>query len=67
MQIAKRSIQEAWVNTLIGILINQLVLFAFGIPLKSAGAITVIMIALSTIRSYVIRRIFNKKDATKQL
>jgi uncharacterized membrane protein len=59
-QSKKRSIQEAWVNTILGILISNLVLLAFGVPLAQAGIITAVMVFMSTVRSYFVRRFFNR-------
>lgn len=61
MQTKKDSIREAWVNTVAGLLINQAVLWMFGVPFTKASVIMVIMFILSTVRSYIIRRIFNLK------
>jgi len=57
----KRSHQEAAVNTIVGILINQGILLAFGMPLTQATIITAIMVLVSYLRSYVIRRIFSRQ------
>jgi hypothetical protein len=58
-QDRKKSALEAVTNTVTGIVLNQVVLYLAGIPLKHAIGLTVIMFFVSTARSYVIRRIFN--------
>jgi hypothetical protein len=57
-QSRKKSAMEAITNTVTGIAINQLVLYFAGVPLHSAIGMTLVMLILSTARSYVIRRIF---------
>ena len=51
---------EAAANTVIGIIIGQSVLFAFGIPITDSIRITVIIIALSYWRSFVLRIVFRR-------
>lgn len=63
MQSKARSAQESAANTVAGILLNQAVLWAFGVPLASATAITAIMIFISYARSYAVRRFFNALEA----
>jgi hypothetical protein len=57
-QSKSKSALESATNTVVGIVINQAVLWAFGVPFGSATAITVLMIGLSFGRSYIIRRMF---------
>lgn len=61
MQSKKDSALEAWANTIIGYLFNALILWSFDVPLGKATIIGVIAIFVSTARSYIIRRIFNKR------
>lgn len=63
MQSKKLSLYEAWVNSLLGIIASNLVLLAFGVPLGQASAITAVMVLVSTCRSYIVRRFFNKVKA----
>ena len=49
---------EAAANTVIGVIIGQTVLFVFGIPVTEAIPITAIIIALSYVRSFVLRLVF---------
>ena len=58
-QSKKRSFQEALANMILGLILSQIVLFLFGIPVQDAALINVIMIAISFIRSYFVRRFFN--------
>lgn len=51
---------EAAANTIIGVVIGQSVLFVFGIPVTEAIPITVIIITLSYIRSFVLRLAFRR-------
>jgi hypothetical protein len=58
---------EAAANTLIGIIIGQGVLFAFGVPVMEAVPITVIIISLSYMRSFVLRLIFRRFERRKDI
>lgn len=53
---------EAAANTVIGVIIGQTVLFVFGIPVTEAIPITAIIIALSYVRSFVLRLVFRRFD-----
>jgi len=59
-QTRKASAAEAATNAVLGIVLNQLVLAAAGIPLGTATVLTATMILLSTARSYAVRRLFNR-------
>lgn len=59
MQTRKKSAQEAFMNMFLGVVISQVVLYAYGMPIGDASVITVIMIVLSFIRSYAVRRFFD--------
>ena len=50
---------EAAANTIIGSLIGQIALWAYGLPLMHALSLNATLIALSYVRSYVIRRLFH--------
>ena len=69
MQSKKRSFIEAVTNVLVGYLVavisNLIVLPLFGyqVSLFDGFAIGVVFTAISLIRSYVIRRLFNKYDS----
>jgi hypothetical protein len=71
MQTKLESLKESFTNILIGYsvsLVSQLVIFPmFGIdvPLSSNIKIGLWFTVVSIIRSYVIRRWFNKKSARK--
>lgn len=58
-QSVKRSVQETMTNTALGILLSQTILLIFGLPLIKAAGITLVMIVVSIIRSYSVRRFFN--------
>ena len=68
MQTKRRSFIEAVTNVLIGYLVavisNLIVLPLFGyqVSLFDGFAIGVVFTVISLIRSYVIRRLFNKYD-----
>ena len=68
MQSRKRSFIEAVTNVLVGYLVavisNLIVLPLFGyeVSLFDGFAIGVVFTVISLIRSYVIRRLFNKYD-----
>tara|TARA_R100001463_G_C3505876_1_gene219551 strand:+ start:56 stop:271 length:216 start_codon:yes stop_codon:yes gene_type:complete len=70
MQSKKRSFIEAVTNVLVGYLVavisNLIVLPLFGyqVSLFDGFAIGVVFTVISLIRSYVIRRLFNKYDKT---
>ncbi len=53
---------EASANTVIGVIIGQSVLFVFGIPVTEAIPITAIIIALSYVRSFVLRLVFRRLE-----
>jgi len=69
MQTKRRSLIEAVTNVLIGYLVavisNLIVLPLFGyqVSLFDGFAIGVVFTVISLIRSYVIRRLFNKYDS----
>lgn len=69
MQTKRRSFIEAVTNVLIGYLVavisNFIVLPLFGyqVSLFDGFAIGVVFTVISLIRSYVIRRLFNKYDS----
>tara|TARA_E500000318_G_scaffold27873_1_gene28092 strand:- start:1228 stop:1437 length:210 start_codon:yes stop_codon:yes gene_type:complete len=69
MQSKKRSFIEAVTNVLIGYLVavisNLIVLPLFGyqVSLFDGFAIGVVFTVISLIRSYMIRRLFNKYDS----
>lgn len=62
-QSKKKSAAEAVSNTVVGVILNQIVLYAAGIPLSHAAGLTVVMFFVSTARSYVLRRVFSAKEA----
>ena len=62
MQTKKRSAQESAANMVLGIAVSQAVLWAYGMPIGKASAITVTMILLSFVRSYLVRRFFDRLD-----
>lgn len=49
---------EALLNCITGVVLAQLVLWAFGVPLHEALALNVVMILVSYVRSFVLRMIF---------
>lgn len=63
------SFVESWANVFIGFGINfvanLIVLPAFGLPLSASTAfhIGLVFTAISVVRSYVLRRVFNKVKA----
>lgn len=59
MQTPILSLCEAITNTIVGIAISQIVLAGFGIHGRKALSLTLLMIILSTLRTYFIRRGFN--------
>ena len=69
MQSKKRSFIEAVTNVLVGYLVavisNLIVLPLFGyqVSLFDGFAIGVVFTVISLIRSYIIRRLFNKHDS----
>lgn len=71
MQTKRHSVLEAIVNTVIGLVVSfltQLVvypLFGIEISLIHNVYITIIFFIISTIRSYTLRRIFNKLTERK--
>ena len=68
MQSKKQSLIESLTSTTIGIIIgvvlNLTILPIFGYPVSLSDGlwISVIFTAVSVIRSYAVRRIFNSKD-----
>ena len=67
MQSKKQSLIESLTSTtigiIIGILLNLTILPIFGYPVSLADSlwISLIFTAISVVRSYVVRRIFNSK------
>lgn len=57
----RKSHQEAAVNTVIGVIINLVILYLFSIPLHTSLILTSTLILSSYARSYLIRRAFNRK------
>jgi hypothetical protein len=51
---------EAAANSVIGIALAQLVLFAFGVPLHEAAVLNAVMIGVSYARSFVLRVVFDR-------
>ena len=68
MQSKKQSLIESLTSTTIGIIIgvvlNSTILPIFGYPVSWSDSlwISLIFTAVSVIRSYVVRRIFNSKE-----
>ena len=68
MQTKKQSMIESLTSTtigwLIGVILNMLVLplFDYDVSLTDGVLISIIFTAVSVIRSYVIRRVFNSKE-----
>ncbi len=58
---------EATANTVIGVVIGQYVLFVFGIPVIESVPITAIIIALSYVRSFVLRLVFRHFEWRREL
>jgi hypothetical protein len=49
---------EAAANSVIGIVLAQIVLLAFGVPLHEAVALNAAMLVVSYARSFVVRLVF---------
>lgn len=70
MQTKKRSFKEAAINTLIGfviaIIFTPIAFKICGVKYNGVqlGGVTLIMTVVSIVRSYIIRRVFNKGDRT---
>ena len=68
MQTKKQSAIESLTSTtigiIIGIILNLTILPIFGYPVSLSDSlwISLIFTAISVVRSYVVRRIFNSKD-----
>jgi uncharacterized membrane protein len=60
MQTRMHSIYEAWANTILGLVISQGVLMLFNVPADKAATMAIVMVLISTLRNYVVRRIFNR-------
>lgn len=66
MQTRKQSLLEAWINVLVGYgvaLLTQIVVFPMlGIPVKLEQNILIgiIFTVVSLVRSYLLRRLFNR-------
>lgn len=67
MQTKKQSLLESVINTTIGLIISMLSqLFIYGVmripvTISQSVLLTLFFTVVSIIRSYIIRRIFNKK------
>ena len=68
MQTKRQSLIETltsvFVGWLIGVILNMLVLplFDYDVSLTDGVLISIIFTAVSVVRSYVVRRIFNSKE-----
>jgi hypothetical protein len=51
---------ESAANAVAGLVLAQLVLFAFGVPVREAVALNIAMLAVSYARSFVLRLIFSR-------
>lgn len=60
MQTRRQSIYEAWTNTILGLVISQGVLMLFAVPAGKAATMAIVMVFISTLRNYMVRRIFNR-------
>ena len=73
MQSKKQSLIETltsvFVGWLIGVILNMLVLplFDYDVSLTDGVLISIIFTAVSVVRSYVVRRIFNSKEKTNEV
>jgi hypothetical protein len=56
---------EACANTIIGLVLAQLVLAAFGMPISEAVVLNVVMLAVSYARSFVLRILFSRFRPSK--
>lgn len=63
MQTRRHSIYEAWTNTILGLVISQGVLMLFSVPMGKAATMAIIMVFISTLRNYIVRRLFNRISA----
>ena len=63
-QSAIESLTSTTIGIIIGIVLNLTILPIFGYPVSLSDSlwISVIFTAVSVIRSYAVRRIFNSKD-----
>lgn len=52
---------EAIANTVAGVVLNMGILWAFSVPMHSSILITSIMIFVSYVRGFAIRRFFNRQ------
>lgn len=72
MQTRKQSLFEAWMNVAVGYLValaTQLAVFpAMGMKVKISQNITIgiIFTVVSLVRSYLLRRLFNKLHSRKE-
>lgn len=68
MQSVKRSWAEAWINVAIGYSVNFVAnltvfpMFGYNVTIHDNLIIGVIFTGISVLRSFMIRRIFTKKD-----
>ena len=73
MQSKKQSLIETLTSVfagwLIGVILNMLVLplFDYDVSLTDGVLISIIFTAVSVVRSYVVRRIFNSKEKTNEV
>ena len=73
MQSKKDSLIESLTSTtigwLIGVILNMLVLplFDYDVSLTDGVLISIIFTAVSVVRSYVVRRIFDSKEKTNEV
>ena len=73
MQTKRQSLIETltsvFVGWLIGVILNMLVLplFDYDVSLTDGVLISIIFTAVSVVRSYVVRRIFNSKEKVNEL
>ena len=73
MQSKRQSLIETltsvFVGWLIGVILNMLVLplFDYDVSLTDGVLISIIFTAVSVVRSYVVRRIFNSKEKVNEL
>ena len=66
-QSAIESLTSTTIGIIIGIVLNVTILPIFGYPVSLSDSlwISVIFTAVSVIRSYAVRRIFNSKDKSE--
>jgi len=57
----RRAVWEAGTNTAVGFALNQIILLTFSVPLFQSVLISSIMVAVSFLRCYLIRRVFTSK------